>query len=79
MYVSPAYRGKGIGKELMLEVIKKAQQLSDIEQLQLTVVSTNQSAKQLYTSLGFSEYGHEKRALKADGVYYDEDHMVLFL
>lgn len=79
MYVSPAYRGSGIGKELMLEIIKKAQQMGDIEQLQLTVVSTNQSAKHLYTSLGFSEYGHEKRALKADPVYYDEDHMVLFL
>lgn len=79
MYVSPYYRGKGIGKELMLEAIKKAKQLNDIEQLQLSVVSTNQSAKQLYTSLGFSDYGHEKRALKADGVYYDEDHMVLFL
>jgi ribosomal protein S18 acetylase RimI-like enzyme len=78
MYVSPDYRGRGIGKKLMAEVVKKAQEFDDTEQLQLSVVSTNQSAKQLYTSFGFTVYGHEKRALKADGIYYDEDHMVLF-
>ncbi|TDL75903.1 GNAT family N-acetyltransferase [Peribacillus frigoritolerans] len=79
MYVSPSYRGSGIGKKLMSEVVIKAQALEDTEQLQLSVVSTNQSAKELYTSFGFTVYGHEKRALKADGIYYDEDHMVLFL
>jgi ribosomal protein S18 acetylase RimI-like enzyme len=78
MYVSPDYRGRGIGKKLMAEVVIKAQEFVDTEQLQLSVVSTNQSAKQLYTSFGFTVYGHEKRALKADGIYYDEDHMVLF-
>jgi ribosomal protein S18 acetylase RimI-like enzyme len=78
MYVSPDYRGRGIGKKLMAEVVIKAQEFDDTEQLQLSVVSTNQSAKQLYTSFGFTVYGHENRALKADGIYYDEDHMVLF-
>ncbi|MGM0924430.1 MAG: N-acetyltransferase family protein [Bacillota bacterium] len=78
MYVSPDYRGRGIGKKLMAEVVIKAQEFDDTEQLQLSVVSTNQSAKQLYTSFGFTVYGHETRALKADGIYYDEDHMVLF-
>jgi ribosomal protein S18 acetylase RimI-like enzyme len=79
MYVSPDYRGRGIGKKLMAEVVKKAQAFDDTEQLHLSVVSTNPLAKQLYTSFGFTVYGHEKRALKADGIYYDEDHMVLFL
>jgi ribosomal protein S18 acetylase RimI-like enzyme len=79
LYVTPEYRRKGIGKKLMAEVIKKAHDFDDIEQLQLSVESTNQSAKQLYTTFGFHVYGQEIRALKAESSYYDEDHMVLFL
>ncbi|MEM5018438.1 GNAT family N-acetyltransferase [Metabacillus indicus] len=78
MFVSPAYRGKGIGRKLMKSAIKHAGQLEDTEQLQLSVVSSNQSARHLYSSLGFSVYGYEKRALKANGIYFDEEHMVLF-
>ncbi|KEZ47687.1 MULTISPECIES: GNAT family N-acetyltransferase [Metabacillus] len=79
MYVSPPYRGKGIGRQLMSAAIARAGQLEDTEQLQLSVVSSNQSARHLYASLGFSIYGYEKRALKANGTYFDEEHMVLFL
>ncbi|WP_317935242.1 GNAT family N-acetyltransferase [Sporosarcina aquimarina] len=45
----------------------------------ITVVTTNSTAKKLYTSLGFEKFGTEKRALKVDGDYFDEDLMVLFL
>ncbi|MDX8291862.1 GNAT family N-acetyltransferase [Metabacillus indicus] len=79
MYVSPPYRGKGIGRQLMSAAIARAGQLEDTEQLQLSVVSSNQSARHLYASLGFSIYGYEKRALKANGTYFDQEHMVLFL
>lgn len=79
MYVSPEKRGIGIGNCLMVEAIKKAKSLSGIEQIYLTVVTTNESAKKLYTSLGFDCFGRDKRALKFGHTYYDEDHMVLFL
>ena len=79
VYVSPKMRGHGIGRYLMGEIINKAKELEGIEQLNLTVVSTNASAKKLYASLGFEVFGTEKRALKVGQQYVDEDYMVLFL
>lgn len=79
MYVIPEKRGKGIGKALISKVIQKADSLEDIEQLYLTVVTTNEPAKRLYSSIGFEVFGKEKRALKFDNTYYDEEHMVLIL
>ncbi|WML49964.1 GNAT family N-acetyltransferase [Neobacillus sp. PS3-34] len=79
MYVSPEKRGRGIGKRLMEEAIKKARELEGTEQLYLGVVTSNESAKNLYSSLGFQAFGIDKRALKIDNLYFDEEHMVLFL
>lgn len=79
VYVSPKKRGLGIGKRLMVEVINKARELKGVEQLHLTVVSTNASAKGLYSSLGFEVFGTEKRALKIGQQYFDEDYMALYL
>ena len=79
MYVSPEKRGSGIGKALVVEAINKANDLEGVEQVYLTVVTTNQPAKKLYSSMGFKVFGTEKRALKLDDTYFDEDHMVLFI
>jgi ribosomal protein S18 acetylase RimI-like enzyme len=79
MYVSPEKRGIGAGKCLMLEAIKKAKELDEIEQIYLTVVTTNDPAKSLYSSLGFKVFGKDKRAIKLDNTYFDEDLMVLLL
>lgn len=79
MYVSLEKRGLGIGKALLEAAIKKASDLEGVEQVYLTVVTTNQPAKKLYSSLGFNVFGTEERALKFDNTYLDEDHMVLFL
>lgn len=79
MYVTPGMRGKGIAKKLMNEAINKARTLEGIEQIHLTVVSSNSSAIRLYSSIGFKAYGTEKRALKIEEDYFDEDFMVLFL
>ncbi|WP_096154278.1 MULTISPECIES: GNAT family N-acetyltransferase [Bacillus] len=79
MYVVPEARGKGVAKQLMQELIKKAKECQGVEQLLLTVVQGNASAKRLYESLGFEVYGLERNALKVDGEYLDEDWMVLFL
>ena len=79
MYVTSDMRRNGIAKALMNEAINKARTLDGIEQIYLTVVSSNHAAKKLYTSLGFEVYGTEKRALKIDQTYLDEDLMVLFL
>jgi len=79
VYVTPRMRGLGVGKHLMIEAINKARELKGVEQLNLTVVSTNASAKRLYSSLGFEVFGTEKRAMKIGQQYFNEDYMVLFL
>ncbi|WP_338472993.1 GNAT family N-acetyltransferase [Niallia sp. XMNu-256] len=80
MYVSPSKRGSGIGKALMKEAINKAKSLNGIEQIYLAVVSNNESAKKLYSSLDFQVFGTEKRGLRVEeNIYYDVDFMILYL
>lgn len=79
MYVTDSQRGRGLGRELVKTAIQQAAELSSVEQIHLTVTSSNEPAKKLYTSLGFEPYGVEKNALRIDGTYYDEDLMVLFM
>jgi ribosomal protein S18 acetylase RimI-like enzyme len=77
MYVRPTHRRTGAGRQLVQAIIDHARQ--KVEQLQLTVVSTNQPALRLYESLGFRQYGLEKNALKHNGTYSDEILMFLDL
>jgi ribosomal protein S18 acetylase RimI-like enzyme len=77
MYVAPEMRGRGVGRSLMLELIRRARLCEGLEQINLTVMSDNEPAKKLYTSLGFTVYGVERNALKYKGQYFDEDFMVL--
>ena len=79
LYVMADNRGRGIGKALMTKVLSYARERTDIEQIYLTVVTTNLSAKHLYMSLGFQSYAIEEKALKINGTYADEEKMVLFL
>src|SRR5580704_10625462 len=77
MYVRPTHRRSGAGRQLVQAVIELARQR--VEQLQLSVVSTNQPAFRLYQSVGFRQYGLEKNALKHNGLYSDEILMSLDL
>ncbi|WP_409288256.1 GNAT family N-acetyltransferase [Peribacillus sp. SCS-37] len=79
MYVQKEYRRKGAGRKLMEAAIGKARSLEGLEQLLLTVVSSNAGAKNLYAGLGFTVYGEDKRALKLEAEYFDETLMVLYL
>lgn len=78
MYVEKGVRGNGLAKGLVQVALDKAKELG-LEQLQLTVVSTNKEAIALYESLGFVTYGVERNALKYKGQYWDEEHMALSL
>ncbi|AJQ62431.1 acetyltransferase (plasmid) [Bacillus thuringiensis serovar morrisoni str. 4AA1] len=80
MYVEPQFRGRGLGKALLLALIERAtKECEGLEQIHLTVVSNNKSAKRLYVSLGFEVYGIEPHALKFDEQYFDEELMILRL
>jgi ribosomal protein S18 acetylase RimI-like enzyme len=77
MYVIPQARGEGIGKLLLEKIISNSKNIEGLEQLNLTVASDNKVAKKLYQRLGFKSYGVEKKALKIDHNYYNEDLMIL--
>ena len=77
VYVRPSGRGVGVARMLAERVIEHAR--AHVEQLQLTVVSTNERARRLYAHLGFTEYGIEKHGLKYGGAYFDQVLMVKFL
>ena len=77
MYVRPNARKTGVGRQLVEAVIDYAR--DRVEVIQLSVVSGNERARRLYGSLGFVEYGLEKKSLKQDGRYYDEILMALDL
>ncbi len=79
VYVRSHARGKGAGRALISALIDRARQEPGLEQIQLTVSIGQESAHALYRSLGFEPFGREKHALKVDGQYVDEDHMVLWL
>lgn len=76
VYVSENYRGQGIAKQLMVEVIRRGKQLEGLKQVALSVVTTNGAAIDLYRKLGFETYGVERNALEYEGQSYDEDMMV---
>ena len=76
MYVDTENRRSGLARDLIRKAIERAKEMK-LEQLNLGVVSTNEPAKRLYESMGFKTYGIEK-GYKMNGVYSDDEHMVLF-
>ncbi|KKK36702.1 acetyltransferase [Mesobacillus campisalis] len=78
MYVTPNFRRTGAGKALIAKAVKQAKE-NGTEQLYLAVTASNQPAKKLYQSFGFTTYGVDKNALKIEDTYYDDELMVLFL
>jgi ribosomal protein S18 acetylase RimI-like enzyme len=79
MYVTPKKQGLGVGEALLTEALKKARKIEAIEKVNLAVMASNLKAKKLYTKLGFQTYGLEEKAMKINGVYFDDEHMVLHL
>lgn len=80
VFVDEPYRGQGIARRLLSEVLERAKALPELEQIILTVGDEQKAAKSLYASLGFTVFGHEPRALKiAENIYVDEDYMVFLV
>ena len=72
VYVNNAFAGKGIGKQLITELLSRVRALKDIEQISLTVIADNENAIKLYTSFGFKTFSIEERAIKWKGNYLTE-------
>jgi ribosomal protein S18 acetylase RimI-like enzyme len=77
VYVTDKYRGQGIGKRMLEEIITRSRQLHDLKLIYLSATANNEPAKRLYQSLGFKTYGIEKNALKVGEAYLDEEWMAL--
>lgn len=76
MYVSPAFRNQGIGRQLVSHVLQYAASLSELRQVTLTVTASNLAAIGLYKKMGFTSFGLEPAALLVNGEFHDEIYMV---
>jgi ribosomal protein S18 acetylase RimI-like enzyme len=79
VYVTQEWRGKGIARVLLSEIIERARAKPEVEQLLLAVAGGQDPAKRLYQALGFEVYGREPRAIRIGDRYVDEDLMMLRL
>ena len=79
VYVKSEHRGKGFGRALMEEVLRRARLQPELEQVTLAVASGQVAAKKLYLELGFQVYGREPQAIKVGDTYLDEDLLTLVL
>ncbi len=76
MYVHPDSRRQGIGRQLMVDMLKRTDALSGLRSVRLSVTDGNTAAEKLYQSLGFGRYGSEPEVLCVDDRYYGEHHLV---
>ena len=79
VYVTPAARGQGVGKAMLIRVLARARGYPGLEQVSLSVAVTQGTARKLYDALGFQVYGYERRSLKVGDTYVDEEDRVLWL
>lgn len=79
VYVEPEARGKGLARKMMEHIMAHVRQLDGLRNVQLSVVTSNTSALQLYQSFGFEIWGTEPEALKVGDTFYDEYHMLCYL
>ena len=79
VYVTPAQRGRGVGRALLVKLINRASENKGLEQILLAVSTQQTAARAVYRSLGFQVFGTEPNALQVGGKYVDEEHMILRL
>ncbi|RJX25729.1 MAG: GNAT family N-acetyltransferase [Acholeplasma sp.] len=79
VYVSPLYRKHNLGYLMIQTIINHAKQLGFIEQIKLSVTSTNLDAIKLYMRCGFEIYGTDPHVIKVGDRYYDSTLMILYI
>lgn len=77
VYLSAELRGQKIGRRLLQTVLERAAKIEGLEQIILSVTTTQSAALVTYRSLGFTSFGVELKALKIGGRYIDEEYMML--
>ena len=79
VYVRANCRGRGLGRGLLVALLERVKKLPGLEQVNLSVSSSQVAARKLYRSLGFETFGVEDKALKIGDQYLQEEYMVLRL
>jgi RimJ/RimL family protein N-acetyltransferase len=73
MYLRAEARGSGLAAGLVAAVVDHAR--GRVEVLLLSVTEGNVPARRLYETFGFVAWGVEVKALRVEGVWYDDVHM----
>ncbi|MBT2759105.1 GNAT family N-acetyltransferase [Mesobacillus foraminis] len=68
------YRGRGIGTELFKQ-LEEWRRGTEIERLELTVVTLNEAGIRLYKKMGFVIEGTKRKSLCINGEFVDEYYM----
>jgi ribosomal protein S18 acetylase RimI-like enzyme len=76
VYVAPAARRRGIGRELVAAALARTGAMAGVRQILLGVNAANPVAIALYQSLGFQAFGVEPGFMLLDGTLHDEVQMV---
>ena len=71
VYVDKAYRGMGIGSQLMVGLSKKLRQLPQIKKLKLEVNVSQLPATRLYEKFGFTKVGILRQEMFVENHYVD--------
>jgi ribosomal protein S18 acetylase RimI-like enzyme len=75
MYVARAYRGQGLGQQLVTAALNYARARPGMRIVQLTVTDGNLSAQALYSQNGFVAFGIEPYAVAVGTQYVSKVHM----
>ena len=75
LYVPQAFRGQGLGEQLVQAVLSLAEQEPEINVVELTVSANSSAALALYRRCGFEQSGLEDSAIRVGDAYYDRVHM----
>lgn len=72
IYIGEAdYRGKGVAREVMEEILKYCFMFMHMERVTLDYYNGNDRASSLYEKMGFKNEGVARNSTKKDGKYYD--------
>ena len=75
MVVAPAFRRRGIGRQLVMAALAQARARGGVRLVQLTVTEGNAAALALYTDCGFATFGVEPMAIIGGASYLAKFHM----
>ena len=76
VYVTPEYRGKGVSKKLLQQVLRRIDANKNIEEIELSVNTNATAAVNLYKQFGFEIQGTIQDYTFGDGKQYDKYEML---